>query len=176
MIVERLAMAIKLFVIDVDGTMTDGSIYYDENGNELKCFNTKDAAGFKAASNLGIEILVMTGRECQATLRRMKDLGVTHLFQNITDKKSCLECFMDENGISKNEVVYLGDDLNDLEAMSCAGLVACPSDSCREVREISGFVSIMPGGHGAVRDIIESLLRKDGLWEDAIKNVYGVGK
>ena len=126
---------IKLIVIDVDGTMTDSGIYYDENGNEWKKFCTKDAAGFFVAHKLGIKIMVLTGRECAATERRMKELRVQYLCQNVKDKMGYLSEFMKKNQLSKEEVAYIGDDLNDLSPMQLAGYRGCPNDSCSEDRK-----------------------------------------
>ena len=159
---------VKLLVVDVDGTMTDAGIYYDEHGNELKKFCTKDAAGFFAAHKSGIKIMVLTGRECAATTRRMTELKVDYLFQNVKDKLSFLKKFMQENEILKEEVGYIGDDLNDIPPMKISGFVGCPSDSCIEVREIADYVSNVKGGYGAVRDIIEYLLREYGEWDRAV--------
>ncbi len=166
---------IKYLVIDVDGTMTDAGIYYDENGNELKKFCTKDAAGFFAAHNVGIKIMVLTGRECAATTRRMTELKVDYLYQNIRNKKEFLRCFIQENNISKEELGYIGDDLNDLSPMKLAGFVGCPSDSCIEVKEIADYISKEKGGHGAVRDIIEHILCESGEWSAAVTEVYEIG-
>lgn len=166
---------IKYLVIDVDGTMTDGGVYYDENGNELKKFNTKDAAGFFAARKAGIKILVLTGRECKATERRMKELKVDFLHQNIKNKVEFLKDFMDSRNIAKDEIGYIGDDLNDLPPMYLAGFVGCPADSCAEVRKKADYISPLKGGDGAVRDIIEYLLRETGEWEKAVAKVYGIG-
>ena len=163
---------IKYLVLDVDGTMTDGGIYYDDNGIETKKFCTKDAAGFFAAHVLGIKIVVMTGRECYATTRRMNDLGVDYLFQNIKDKATCIKEFMLENRITKEEIGYIGDDLNDLEAMMYAGFIGCPQDSCSEVKEIADYVSPIRGGYGAGRDVIEHILRNTGEWDTAVSKMY----
>ncbi|MGN0692209.1 MAG: KdsC family phosphatase [Oscillospiraceae bacterium] len=168
-------MDIRLIVIDVDGTMTDGGIYYDENGNEMKKFCTKDAAGFFAARQLGITTMVLTGRKCAATSRRMAELKIDHVYQDVKNKVGFLTKFMEENGITKEQLVYIGDDINDLSPMKIAGFVGCPADSCAEVLEIADYVSKKNGGEGAVRDVIEHILRKDGLWEQAIYQVYGIG-
>lgn len=168
-------MDIKLIVIDVDGTMTDAGIYYDENGNELKKFCTKDAAGFFAAHSVGIEIMVLTGRECAATTRRMTEMKVKYLFQNVKDKACFLKTFMEQHGIKKDEVGYIGDDLNDLPPMLLAGFIGCPADSCLEVKSIANYISCINGGHGAVRDIIEHILRESGHWDKTVADVYGVG-
>lgn len=166
---------IKLLVIDVDGTMTDAGIYYDEHGNELKKFCTKDAAGFFAAHMVGIEIMVLTGRECEATTRRMNEMKVEYLYQNIKDKQAFLKKFMESHSITKDELGYIGDDLNDYPSMQLAGFIGCPADSCIEIREIADYVSTIKGGQGAVRDIIEYILRDSGKWKSAVAKVYGIG-
>lgn len=166
---------LKYLVIDIDGTMTDGGIYYDEHGNELKKFCTKDAAGFFAAHHLGIKIIVITGRKCLATQRRLSELKVDYIFQNVKGKKLFLENFMQKEHITSEQLGYLGDDLNDLPAMALASFIACPADSCKEVKEIAHYVSPIKGGYGAVRDIIEFMLRSSEKWNDAVKNVYGLG-
>lgn len=166
---------IKYLFIDVDGTMTDAGIYYDEHGNELKKFCTKDAAGFFAARQAGIKIMVLTGRECAATTRRMQEMKVDYLVQNIKDKISYLDNFMKENHISFEEIGYLGDDLNDYAGMKAAGYAGCPADACEEIKAICDYVSPVKGGQGAVRDIITYLLKQRGEWEQAVEAVYGTG-
>lgn len=166
---------IKYLVIDVDGTMTDAGIYYDEHGNELKKFCTKDAAGFFTAHQAGMEILVLTGRECAATTRRMTEMKVDYLVQNCKDKVRYLNQFMEEKGITKDELGYLGDDLNDLPGMQLCGFTGCPADACVEIKEYADYVATVKGGEGAVRDIIEYMLRTRGEWQQCIKQVYGAG-
>lgn len=165
---------IKYWVIDVDGTMTDAGIYYDENGNEMKKFCTKDAAGFFAAHQCGMKIIVLTGRECYAVARRMRELGVEYICQNIKEKKQYLGKFISDNHIQKEEIAYIGDDLNDYAAMLLTGFIACPADANEEIKCIADYVSNVMGGHGAVRDCIEYVLRKRGEWESAIMKVYGI--
>lgn len=166
---------IKYLVIDVDGTMTDAGIYYDEHGNELKKFCTRDAAGFFAAGQAGIQIIVLTGRECQATTRRMQEMKVDYLVQNIKDKVSYLKEFMSTNNLTSEEMGYMGDDLNDLQSMMLCGFVGCPGDACPEVKEVADYISDVKGGHGAVRDIVAFLLNRRGEWESSIRGIYGVG-
>lgn len=166
---------IEYIVIDVDGTLTDSGIYYDECGNELKKFSTRDAAGFFAAKVLGVKIIILTGRECAATTRRMQELKVDYLVQNVKDKLSYLQHFMKEHHIHKEQMAYIGDDLNDLLPMQLVGFVACPADSCKEVIEIADYVSPYNGGAGAVRDVIENILIESNEWELAIKEVYAIG-
>ena len=166
---------IKYLVIDVDGTMTDAGIYYDEHGNELKKFCTKDAAGFFAAKEAGIQVMVLTGRECAATTRRMGEMKVDYLVQNCKDKVSYLAEFMQEHQIMKEEIGYLGDDINDYAPMGLCSYVGCQADACTEVKERADYVSTVKGGHGAVRDIIEHMLRERGEWEQITGKLYGTG-
>lgn len=166
---------LKLLIVDVDGTMTDGGIYYDEEGNELKKFSTKDAAGFFAAHQLGIKTMVLTGRKCIATTRRMEELKVDYLNQSIKDKVSFLREFMVKHDLKKIEVGYIGDDLNDYEPMKLCGYVGCPADAAEEVKIIADYISTKNGGNGVVRDIIEHYLKENNLWEKAISNVYQIG-
>lgn len=166
---------IQYLVIDVDGTMTDAGIYYDENGNELKKFCTRDAVGFFAAHQAGIKIIVLTGRECQATIRRMQELKVDFLIQDCIDKKNFVKKFMEDKEIGKENIGYLGDDLNDLAAMELCGFFACPCDACEEVRIQAEYISAVRGGHGAVRDIICHLLKVRGEWDEIIAKMYKGG-
>ena len=166
---------IKYLIIDVDGTLTDAGIYYDERGNELKKFCTKDAAGFFAAHQVGMKIMIVTGRESAATTRRMTEMKADYLIQNCRDKISYIKKFMQKNSILKDEIGYFGDDLNDLPGMRLCGFIGCPSDACKEVKEKADYVSNICGGHGAVRDIIEFLLQARGEWNDAIAEEYGIG-
>lgn len=166
---------LKYLVIDVDGTMTDAGIYYDEHGNELKKFCTKDAAGFFAAKRAGIQVMVLTGRECAATTRRMTEMKVDHLVQNCKNKVAFLSRFMEEEKILREEIGYLGDDLNDLPSMRLCGFVGCPEDACTEVKARADYVSTVKGGCGAVRDIIEHMLRDRGEWEKITADIYGAG-
>lgn len=166
---------IRYIVIDVDGTLTDGGVYYDECGNEIKKFCTKDGTGIVLAKAAGIEPIILTGRECAATTRRMGELGVTELYQGVKDKVMWLKTWIDHNSIPISEIGYIGDDINDLGPMKLCGWIGCPSDACAEVKNIADYVSIIAGGHGAVRDCIEFILRKESMWEDNINKVYGAG-
>lgn len=166
---------ISYLVIDVDGTMTDAGLYYDEQGNEMKKFCTRDAAGFFSARQAGIKTVVLTGRECKATTRRMTEMKVDYIYQNIKDKKCFLNDFMQKNKIKKEQIGYIGDDLNDLAPMRLTGFVGCPSDSCKEILLWADYISPVKGGQGVVRDVIEYILKERGEWEKVIENVYGMG-
>ena len=157
-------------IVDVDGTLTDSGIYYDNNGNEIKKFSSKDGLGLKVAKAAGIKLIVLTGRESIAVIQRMNELNVDILVQNVKNKAEWLVKFMDENNLNKTRIGYIGDDLNDLSAMRLCGVIGCPADACKEVKSNADYISTIAGGHGAVRDCIEQFLSVDGTWEKIIED------
>lgn len=166
-------MEVKLLVLDVDGTMTDGGVYYDDHGNETKKFAIKDGAALVLAHAAGLQIMICTGRECPAVAHRAQELKVEHLHQNVKNKKDFLAEFMRKNRLSAANVAYCGDDLNDLAAMSLCGFVACPADACVEVRQRADYICPQKGGEGAVRGAVEKILRSAGVWQKAVQTAFG---
>lgn len=162
---------IRYLILDVDGTLTDGGIIYDDNGNEFKRFSIMDGMGFKIAHAAGISIVVITGRECKATYRRMRELQTDYLFQNVKNKSLLLKEFMNSNNLKKENVAYLGDDLNDYGAMLLCGLIGCPSNASVEVKGIADYVSAVKAGDGAMRDFVEYILLKRGDKDEIIQRV-----
>lgn len=165
---------IKLLILDVDGTMTDGGVYYDATGNELKKFAIKDGAGIVLARAAGIQVMICTGRACEAVRRRVADLHIEYLYQNVADKATFLRGFLDEHHFSREQAAYCGDDLNDLAAMALCGFVACPADAVDAVRRRADFVCPHRGGEGAVRDAIEEILTREGRYAAAARTAFGV--
>lgn len=163
---------LRYLILDVDGTLTDGGIYYDNSGNELKKFCVSDAAGIFAIQRMKIKVIVITGRESSIVLRRLSDLKIKEVYQNIKNKKKFLKQYMNKNEILRSELAYIGDDVNDLFAMELAGFVACPNNACDEVKDISDYVSKHDGGKGAVRNIAEYMLGSKEEWFEAIKIIY----
>lgn len=164
---------IRYLILDVDGTLTDGGVYYDATGNELKKFAIKDGAGLVLARTAGIRTVICTGRESAAVRRRAADLKITDVYQNVSDKAAFLRDFMQQNGCDAQEVAYCGDDLNDLAAMALCGFVACPADAAPEVRAAADYVCPQAGGAGAVRGAVEAILRQDGRWQAAVQAAFG---
>ena len=164
---------VKLIVLDVDGTMTDGGVYIDNNRVETKKFAIKDGCGIVLAHAAGIEFMILTGRESNCVLQRAQELKIRDIFQNVKNKISFLKEFMRENGIRQEQLAYIGDDLNDLYAMRLAGTKVCPADAAREIREQCDYVLSAKGGEGAVREFIELLLKDQGKWEMAIEKAFG---
>ena len=162
---------IKLVLLDVDGTLTDGGIYRGNNGEELKRFNVKDGYAIVNTQKLGIEFGIITGRKSELVEIRSNELKIKYLYQGISEKTVILEEIMQKTGLKKEEIAYMGDDLNDILIMKQSGLTGAPKDAADEVIQIVDFVSGKNGGSGAVREFVEYILKKDGKWETFLKNV-----
>lgn len=166
---------IKLIVLDVDGTLTDGGIYYDSQGNEMKRFDVKDGLGILVARNAGLKFAILTGRMSPMVARRATELGIDYLIQGVQKKYPALLELAEKCNLSLDEIGYIGDDLNDLQCMEAVGFRACPADATSQVKRICHHVSALPGGHGAVRDSLEHLFTACGLWEESVDQKYRVG-
>ena len=158
---------ITTFIFDFDGVMTDGSVFCDFDGHPLRATNVKDGYAVQLASKLGYNVAVISGAVCPSTIVRMNSLGVTDVFTGIPNKVLRLKEYMKEKNLKPEEIVFMGDDIPDLQVMKEVGLPACPADAVPEVQKISKFVSEKPGGKGAVRDLIERVLKVQGKWMTA---------
>jgi 3-deoxy-D-manno-octulosonate 8-phosphate phosphatase (KDO 8-P phosphatase) len=165
---------IKLIVLDVDGTLTDGGIYYDSQGNETKRFDVKDGLGILVARSAGLKFAILTGRASPMVERRAKELGIEYLVQGVQKKYPALLDLAEKCGLSMDEIGYIGDDLNDLQCMEAVGFRACPADAAEAVKSVCEHVASAPGGHGAVRESLEYLLTRWGLWDATAKETYRV--
>lgn len=162
---------IKLILLDVDGTLTDGGIYRGNNGEELKKFNVKDGYAIVNAQKLGIEFGIITGRESELVRTRANELNIKYLYQGISEKTVILDEIMRITGLQKEEIAYMGDDLNDIKIMKKLGFSGTPLDGANEVKIIADFISSKNGGEGAVREFIEAVLKKDNLFQKFLTNV-----
>jgi 3-deoxy-D-manno-octulosonate 8-phosphate phosphatase (KDO 8-P phosphatase) len=158
------ASRIRLLVLDVDGVLTDGVLVYGASGEETKRFYVRDGLAIQVARRAGVEIAVVSGRASAAVTRRMSELGVVEVHQGVEDKESLLRGLLARLGVIAAETAVMGDDLVDLPVMRLAGLAMAPADAAPEVRRASGWVSRSAGGHGAVREAIEFLLRSRKAW------------
>ena len=157
-----MSKSITLLVMDVDGTLTDGKINMGPDGELFKSFNIKD--GYAINEMLpahGIIPAIITGRTSQIVERRAKELHITELYQGKHDKLDTLKALMAKYHCAKENVAYIGDDILDIVCMKECGLVGCPADSCREVKQLAQFVSPSKGGEGAVRDFIEYVIQNN---------------
>ena len=169
---SKLAGDIALLVLDVDGVMTDGRVIYGNSGEEIKAFNIKDGLGIKLLQRVGIEVAIITGRRSQVVERRASGLGIGHIIQGREDKRVALEELTTAMGLSIEQSAYMGDDLPDLGAINAAALGACPADAVEPIRDAADWVATVRGGHGAVRELAEMLLRSRGQWDELIAE-YG---
>ncbi len=162
---------IKLVLLDVDGTLTDGGIYRGNNGEELKRFNVKDGYAIVNAQKLGIEFGIITGKESELVRTRANELKIKYLYQGISKKTVILDEIMRITGLQKDEIAYMGDDLNDIKIMKKVGFSGTPLDGINETKIIADFISTKNGGEGAVREFIEAILKKDNLFQKFLTNV-----
>lgn len=164
---------IKLIVLDVDGTLTDGKIYIDNLGNEMKSFNVKDGMAIAQAIKNKVDCAIVTGRNSEIVKKRSEELGIKHVYQGIQNKKEQLKFIINDLNINFENCAYIGDDINDLEVMSLVGFSACPNDAAYEVISNSDFISRYNGGNGAVREIIEHILKSKEIWNKIVENYSG---
>jgi len=154
-----------MLILDVDGILTDGHIYYGNQGEELKAFNIKDGLGIKLLQRSNISVAIITGRKSEIVARRAAELGISKVIQGREDKRDALIELCHESGIELNECAYMGDDLPDLSAICAAGLGLTVADASRAVREAADWCSQLPGGGGAVREACEFILATRGELE-----------
>ena len=163
---------IELIVLDVDGTLTDGSIIYGNDGEELKSFDVKDGLAVATwTKKLGKKAAIITGRNSQIVERRAKDLNITHIYQGVHNKLEVLQQILEEENLSMKNVAVIGDDLNDYTMLKAAGISFVPSDASSYVQHIAKVVCKSKGGKGAVREMIEYIVRYDAIEEEFI-NVW----
>jgi 3-deoxy-D-manno-octulosonate 8-phosphate phosphatase (KDO 8-P phosphatase) len=160
---EQKAKAIRMLVLDVDGILTDGRIYYGNQGEELKAFNIKDGLGIKLLQRSGVTVAIITGRQSEIVARRAKELGISEISQGREDKHQALKELCDRTDTTIEQCAYMGDDLPDLSAIIASGLGLTVADACATVRESADWQSTAAGGCGAVREACEFILSAKGL-------------
>ena len=159
---KRRPEKIRLLVLDVDGVLTDGLIYLDGRGHELKVFDTKDGHGMRKAAAAGITVCWISGRSSPATARRARELGVPFCYQGIRDKALRIAAVQRRLGLSRSQTAAMGDDEPDLPLFDAAVLSACPADAAPAARRAADVVLKRPGGRGAVREFVEMILKRNG--------------
>lgn len=162
------ARKVQLMAFDVDGVMTDGSIYYTDEGTELKAFNALDGAGLKMLEKAGITVAIITGRKAPCVELRARNLGIPRLHQGVHDKAACLNGMLAELGLSADQAGYMGDDVMDLGVMGLCGFSAAPANGHDSVLQRAALVTRKCGGHGAVREVCDFILAAQGKLEDVI--------
>jgi 3-deoxy-D-manno-octulosonate 8-phosphate phosphatase (KDO 8-P phosphatase) len=164
--VYQRARAIRLLILDVDGVLTDGRLYFGPQGEALKVFHVRDGHGLKLAQRAGIEVAFLSGRRSNAAYHRAKELGITRFHEGVRDKVAVLEEIVAAMNIQAQEVAAVGDDLVDLALLGRVGLAVAVADAVPEVLAAAHWVTSLPGGHGAVREVCDLLLKAQGQWEE----------
>jgi 3-deoxy-D-manno-octulosonate 8-phosphate phosphatase (KDO 8-P phosphatase) len=160
--------AIRMLVLDVDGVLTDGRIIIDDRGVEQKQFDVRDGTGVKYWRRAGFASAIITGRQSEVVVRRAAELGITDVRQGALNKLAAYEALLAECGLTDAEVAAIGDDLPDLPILRRAAFSAAVADAVPEVRRAALYVTAQPGGRGAVREVIEKLLRLKGVWPEIL--------
>ena len=164
---------VKILITDVDGVLTDGKIIIDNNGIETKAFNVKDGHGIKLLKRYGFKVVFVTGRESQVLIHRAKELGVDSVFQKVFNKLEMVEKILKSYDFTFNELVFCGDDIGDIPVIKRA-LVGCTvSDAVDECKNCADYVTFRKGGDGAIREIIDLILKNSVFWEE-IKAKYEI--
>ena len=163
---------IQLLLLDVDGVLTDGSIIYNDAGSETKIFNARDGLGLKMAMQAGIKIGIVTGRSSNALRHRCDNLGIRHLFDGIADKAIILKQIAAQTGVGPENAAFMGDDLPDLPIMKRTGFAIAVADAHEIVRQKADWTTRARGGHGAVREVCEALLKAQGFWDQIIARYW----
>ena len=156
---------VRLLIVDVDGVLTEGSIVYGTGGLEAKRFHVRDGSGLKLWKLAGRRSAFLTGRSSPMVDGRAAELGVDFVFQGASDKLPAYKRLLEDAALAPSAIAYVGDDLPDLPPMRHCGLAAAVADGCREVRSAAHYVTRAPGGRGAVREVIELILRCQGEWD-----------
>ncbi len=168
-ILER-ASRVKLVIFDVDGVLTDGSLFLGDDGQEYKAFNSRDGHGIKMLLRHDVEIGIITGRKSQVVEHRMKNLGITHIYQGQPDKLPAFHELAEKLGVTMDEVAYVGDDVVDLPVMRKVGFAIAVQDAHPMVLKHSHWQTASPGGRGAARDVCELIMEAKGVLESTLSS------
>ena len=170
------ARKIKLVIFDVDGVMTDGGIYVGPEGELYKPFNCKDGLGITLAHRSGLRTAIITGRESKQLAYRAGELHITEVMQGHRNKRGAYKELKERQGLTDEEIAYVGDDLIDLPVMLQVGLPMAIADAVAEVKDASRVISGRPGGHGAIRELLEFILKAQGKWAQIVASFHDVNE
>ena len=165
---ERRAARIKLLLLDCDGVLTDGRLWLTEAGDEQKSFNTHDGLGLSLLHRAGLKSGIISGRTSKAVSRRAEELGVEFVRQGDPEKIAAFEQVLKEAGVDEGEVAFVGDDLTDIPIMQRVELAVAVADAVAETRSVAHYVTLAKGGQGAVREVVEIILKAQGRWNDLV--------
>ena len=163
---KEILHTIDTLIFDVDGVLTDGSLIVNSDGELLRKMNVKDGYALKAAIVSGLNLVIISGGTNEGVRERLKILGIKHIYLGAHNKLNQLNKYIDSTSTGLNKIMYMGDDIPDIPVMKLVGLACCPQDAVNEVKEISNYVSDKNGGKGAVRDIIEQIMKIKKSWNN----------
>ena len=166
--IEQRASRIKLLLMDCDGVLTDGRLWLTEDGDEQKSFNTHDGLGLSLLHRAGLKSGIITGRASKAVTRRAAELGVEFVRQSEPDKIAAFEQLLQQADVAESEVAFVGDDLPDIPIMKRAELAIAVADAVAETCSVAHYVTQARGGRGAVREVVELILKSQGRWHDLV--------
>jgi len=155
---------ISTFVFDIDGVLTDGTVLILENGLQARRMHVKDGLALQMAKKEGFKVIIISGAYSEPVLKRLQYLGLEEIFLGVKDKREVLEKYINDNNLTWEEILYMGDDLPDIPVLKEVGLACCPADAVTEVNIISKYISPVNGGYGCVRDVIEKVLKLNNKW------------
>ncbi|HTO15136.1 MAG TPA: HAD family hydrolase [Edaphocola sp.] len=156
---------IKAFAFDLDGVLTDGFLHVQESGEMLRRMSIKDGYALKLAAKKGYKVWIISGGHSEACMKRLQNLGIQDIYIRVDDKLETFKKLIDESGLSKEQVLFMGDDMPDIACMQHSGLATCPNDAAVEVCNAATYISPIKGGIGCVRDVIEKVLKINNDWE-----------
>jgi 3-deoxy-D-manno-octulosonate 8-phosphate phosphatase (KDO 8-P phosphatase) len=168
--ITRLAQNIKLVIFDIDGVLTNGTLFFDNKGEEYKAFNSKDGHGIRMLLECGLQAAVITGRKSELVLHRMNDLGVELLFQGYRDKRPAFSELLKITGLEASQIAYIGDDVVDLPVMQQVGMGIAVQDAHPFVIQHADYVTKLGGGQGAAREAIEFILQSQQLLQSKLES------
>ena len=174
-LIKKKLSLIKLVVTDVDGVLTDGNLYIDSKGNETKRFNVKDGLGIKLLQEANIKIAVISGGKSESTIRRLKKLKIKYYFFEAKNKLKVLQDLKKELDLEDFEVLYVGDDLNDLVLKEIVGILVAPNDAVKPVKNFANITLKSVGGDGAIRELSEMILEQKDFYKKILKKGW-IGK
>jgi 3-deoxy-D-manno-octulosonate 8-phosphate phosphatase (KDO 8-P phosphatase) len=163
---------VKMLGLDVDGVMTDGRLYYHDDGTETKAFDVRDGHGIKMLQHAGIEVFLISGRSSPLVEKRAADLGISEVTQGVRDKVPILEGLLSEKGLQADQVAFMGDDVVDLPVMTRVGLAVAVADGSEYLLDTAHYVTLASGGRGAVREVVELILAVQGSWEKMAQDYF----
>jgi 3-deoxy-D-manno-octulosonate 8-phosphate phosphatase (KDO 8-P phosphatase) len=169
---ENRLKCIQMVLLDVDGVLTSGEIIYSDSGEQIKIFNVKDGLGIRLLKKAGIQVGIITGRRGKALQHRCDNLGIDLIFDGIRDKEKTLDDISAKTGVPYASMAFIGDDLPDVPVMKKVGLAVAVGDASETVRQHAHMITRAHGGKGAVREVCESILIAQGLWDDLIQRLF----